>query len=118
MAWALIDLIRLWKPVGAAVRSLASYPWDSTGLVELRVTDIANALRVYEAGSISDEELEAWAEAIEGRDDVDLDPRDESTLKEFLFEVSTPEVNGRFDRNRSAAWRDRLRSEGATTSGD
>ncbi|MCL5048485.1 MAG: hypothetical protein M1374_06870 [Firmicutes bacterium] len=107
---ALLDLIRLRKPIDVAVRSLAGYPWDSQGLVELRIADIENALSAYEAGLISEAGLEAWAKELEGRDDIDLEQQNESTLKEFLFEASTPEVNGQFDHSRLANWKERLGS--------
>jgi hypothetical protein len=90
---AVRDLVELRVPPGQAAASLQRFPWDSD--VELRTltrVDAVRALRRYGAGGLSADELEQWAQALEGRDDVGLEDGYEDLLKDFLFELSTPEL--------------------------
>ena len=73
---ALVDLVDLRKPIDQAIRSL----------------------------SMDAHDLERWANAIEGRDDVEYDPRCHSDVANFLFEASTQEVNGTFTADRASEW--------------
>lgn len=87
------DLVRLRKPVGEAIRAAGNLGWDSADdIVVLTVDDAVRAVRRYMDGSLSGNDFENWAEALTGRDDVGFDPRHADVLKQFLFEVSTPEL--------------------------
>ena len=55
-------------------------------------------LAAYLDGSLDEDDCESWAFALECRDDVGFEPGFEQLLKEFLFEVATPELEGRLSR--------------------
>ncbi|MDQ6713731.1 MAG: hypothetical protein M3Z28_11170 [Candidatus Dormibacteraeota bacterium] len=106
---ALQDLLHLRKPVTAAARLLKSFPWDSDHpLVTLTRGDARNALDRYLDGAISTEELEQWANAIEGRDDIGFESGSEELLKDFVFQISTPEITRRLGKAVATEWRERL----------
>ena len=89
----LSELIGLRRPVAQIRPELGVFPWDSeTELVQLGIVDVLRALRAYVDGQIDADELEGWADALEVRDDVGLDEPDEEVLREFLTEISTPEL--------------------------
>jgi hypothetical protein len=48
----------------------------------------------FQAGSLDEAALSAWAEAIHGREDSALDTTDRDILAEAVFEASTPELFG------------------------
>ena len=88
---ALRDLVELRSPVAEAASALESFPWDSPHeLVSLTKLDVVSVVRRFLAGEISKKELQSWAEAIEGRDDIRFDER----AKEAIFELATPELAG------------------------
>ena len=54
----------------------------------------ARVLDAYDAGTLTEAALEAWADEVYGREDIELDPADRDLLADALFELSTPEING------------------------
>ena len=84
------ELIDLKRPAAEIARDLAHFPWDSDELVELTSDDVLRVLRAYLAGSITGEELAAWADVLEVRDDIGLAGPDPDFLREFLADASTP----------------------------
>lgn len=109
-AEALRDLLLLRQPVEKATSVLKSFPWDShKQLVALTRADACNALDRYLDGHLSSEELEQWANAIEGRDDVGFEPGSEALLKDFVFQMAMPEITTAVTQAVAADWRDRLR---------
>ncbi len=92
---ALLGLIELRRPVSEAAAFVARLPWDSdTAIVMLSPVHAYRMLYAVAEGSVSAAEAELWAERLECRDDVVPVPGDEELLRRFLFEVSTPELNG------------------------
>jgi hypothetical protein len=51
-------------------------------------------LESFLAGVIDAHEIEVWAEAVQGRDDIGMREPDSELLGEALFELSTPELFG------------------------
>ncbi len=102
------QLIELSAPLSDTRSGLAAYNWDSDPLVELTVSDMVNVLERYLGGGLSPEQLGAWADAIEGRDDIGLEAGAEHQLKRLLFEISTPEINYKITRSQATLWRRQL----------
>lgn len=112
-ATALRDLIELRLPVDAAVHALSVYAWDSEQ--ELARIDRSAAIHLLDAylqERVSSEEVARWANAIEGRDDVALDPGSEEMLKDFIFEMATPELTESLTVDRASWWKARLTDGG------
>lgn len=106
---ALQDLVDLRKPVREAVAALSRFDFDSDEeLVTLTPSAIVSVLERYLAGVISALDVEEWAEALFGRDDVGLLAGSENLLKEAVFELSTPEINDPISRGLAARWIARL----------
>ena len=79
---ALRNLICLLEPVADAIHDLREFPWDSDDeLVTLTSADLVRVLDLYLEGKLKSTEVEGWAEAIEGRDDVAYEHRADDTLK-------------------------------------
>ncbi|MGI5215492.1 hypothetical protein [Plantactinospora sp. CA-290183] len=102
---ALRNLIELRTSLTEAVAALARFEWDSdTELVVLTRLDGMRLLRRYREHDLTAHECQRWAEALEGRDDVGLEPGFEDTIKEFLFEIATPELAGELTPELASGW--------------
>ncbi|MEV4805607.1 hypothetical protein AB0K18_36890 [Nonomuraea sp. NPDC049421] len=85
----LADLVELRRPVDEVVGALRSFPWDvERPLVRVRAEDVVRLLRAYLAGAVTADTVTAWADALEIRDDVDID----EGLRDFFTEASAPEL--------------------------
>jgi hypothetical protein len=92
---ALTDLIEFRRPVAEAIQQLGQFPWDcATELVELGMADVIAALESHLRGELDEHDLESWAEALAGRDDVGMRAGQAGVLTEALFELSSPELFG------------------------
>jgi len=92
---ALDDLLRRRVPVRDGIGSLGRFPCDSTEeLAVLGVADVISALESHALGELDGDGLEAWAEAIVGRDDVGMETAAADMLSQALFQLSSPELFG------------------------
>jgi hypothetical protein len=106
---ALEDLLGLRTPVHDALRRLGSYPWDSdVALVTFTRSDAERVLAELTEGRVTGELCSEWANALEGRDDVGLEPGSEDLLKDFLFEAANPEITRPLSPAWARQWRARL----------
>lgn len=106
---ALNDLLLLRCEVGDAIAAVNRFPWDSeVELVSLTRADAARVLDAFRSGTLTAGECAAWANAVEGRDDVGLESGAEDVLREFLFELSTPEVTRALTQATARDWLQRL----------
>lgn len=89
---AVRDLIACRMPLRRSIARVIEFPWDSeVELARLGMSDVVAVLRRYVAGELSAREVEDWAFALEGRDDVAYAS---PNLAEVLFQLSTPECEG------------------------
>ncbi|MGH2718940.1 MAG: hypothetical protein ACRDJU_10205 [Actinomycetota bacterium] len=110
-ARALADLVSLNLPVGEAIDSLRRFPWDTERwLVILQTEDARRVLAAYLAGQLAADEIELWANAIEGRDDIGFEAGRETELKDFVFELANPELTQNISGERAKFWQRRLSS--------
>jgi hypothetical protein len=72
------------------IAAVEDYEWDEYDLVPLRLADVVRVLRRFLQGTLSACDVEAWADALEMREDVDYD----SDVGESLFILATPSING------------------------
>ncbi|MCY1675769.1 hypothetical protein OVA06_13805 [Pseudarthrobacter sp. SL88] len=95
---AVYDLIQLRYPLQEALARLSPYKWPSQEeLATAFARDIDHALDEFWAGKISADDLCAWAEEVQGREDIALNPEDRDFLADALFQLSTPEICGPAD---------------------
>ncbi|HTZ43210.1 MAG TPA: hypothetical protein VMB79_05055 [Jatrophihabitans sp.] len=83
----LLDLIALRVPLSEAIAAVRRLPWDSDAdLVRLTRTHVTVLLMRYLAQELTAGDLEAWANAIEAREDIGA----EELLRTFVFETANP----------------------------
>ncbi|GAB2986028.1 hypothetical protein [Nocardioides montaniterrae] len=91
----LTDLIELRRPIAEAVSGVAALDWDSDQEVAvLSLVDLKRVMEAFQRAELAADEVEAWAEALHGRDDVGFEAAHADLLAQALFELSTPELFG------------------------
>ena len=104
---ALRDLIELREPISVATSRLRFFPWDSdSALVTFSVNDLIRVIDGYLRGELSKTEVEEWAEAIEGRDDIGYESRTGGTLKQIIFELANPLLATAIDPTQALRWKE------------
>lgn len=85
---AIANLVHLRVPVAEGIRAVQSFPWDSEKeLVTLGAAELKTALGRFVNGDLSAGDLEAWANGIEGRDDIEFIPRE---IIDLVTEIANP----------------------------
>ena len=77
------------------MRELRALGWDWAGepLLVLKKEHLLRVMDRYLAREISAEQLQEWAENLEGREDVVFDQKEEESLDSVFFRIATPEIN-------------------------
>ena len=111
---ALLDLIMLRKPVSSAIGVVKAFQWDSDAeIVTFTRADALRLLDAYLQGTVGEGLVEQWANAVEGRDDIGFERSAGELLREFIFELATPEITTALTPARAAEWEEALRAEGS-----
>jgi hypothetical protein len=84
-------LLELSEPLDVLTEQLSSFPWDYDKIgIELNRGHIRNALERYLRGDMTPEQVENWANTIEGRDDIDLGSTPDPILEDVIHELANP----------------------------
>lgn len=105
----LVDLIELRRSPGVAIAAVRELPWDSD--VEIVLLARVNAVAVlqrYLRGELSAADLEGWADAVEGREDVGSEQGHEELLRAFVFETANPVLAEQISDSYARRWLERL----------
>jgi hypothetical protein len=88
-------LVRFDRPLEALRAGIVGYPWDWEGptLAVLKREHLIEALSRWQAGDLSDHEVENWADLVEVRDDLDHDPED-PVVADAVFNLANPLLHG------------------------
>lgn len=79
-------LVRFDAPLAPTLSALQEFGWDcDEPLVTLDASSVRSVLQRYLSGSLTAGDVEAWAEAIECRDDVDC-----SRFRDVIHELANP----------------------------
>jgi hypothetical protein len=106
---ALTRLLELTPPVQNTIEAATELPRDQTyDLVTLTPGHVRSALERLLYGDVTGDEIEAWAEALHGRDDVALEEAHRDLLADFLYRSSTPELFGALTPSHAREWLNRL----------
>lgn len=74
---------------------LSNFCFDYDGeQVVLTLNDIVKALKLFIEGAKTAEEIEIWANLIEGREDVEFFEDDEDILDEAVHKLANPYLQG------------------------
>src|SRR5262245_44320527 len=88
---AVEDLLNFSMSLELSAQRLRRFDWDYIGQgVILRPQHLKTALRRYLIGEVSAGQIEAWANLIEGRDDVDLLGGADGWVGRTLHELANP----------------------------
>jgi hypothetical protein len=96
---ALRDLVLLGSPTASAQHSLTDFAWDSDELLMLDKQHVLAVLRRFETDELATAEVEAWANAIEMRDDIGYDR--ETAVWDVLYELANPTLTEPLTRERA-----------------
>lgn len=108
---ALRRLLEGAAPLDTAIAVIGTLPWDSTEeLVMLLPEHVIKMLERFLSGELASSDLERWANAIEGRDDIGLDADASDALEEVIFELANPTLQGATTAESARAWVTRLGS--------
>ena len=89
---AIQSLIRLDRPLDVLLKRLEAFKWDWEGppIAQLGGSEVAAVIRRYVAGVLTAEEVESWANLLEGRDDVEFSKQASAAI----FDLANPEIQG------------------------
>lgn len=105
----LVDLIELRVPLSEGVAAVRRLRWDSDNdLVFLSSANVVTALRKYLHGDLSAVDLESWANALESREDIGVEPGKEESLRAFVFETANPALAAPISDDYAHRWLKRL----------
>lgn len=85
------SLLNFEKPINQIQADLKSFPWDSNvELVLLSKYHLINIFKGYLGGFITNNDMESWANIIEGRDDIGFESKNEQLLREVIHDLANP----------------------------
>lgn len=88
-------LVQMELSVEQAIEELRQFEWDFEGLPFLLTrTHLESAIMRYLNDEISSNQLEAWADALEMREDVSYDKNDKDWIEEVIRDFANPTLNG------------------------
>lgn len=89
------EIVQFARPAEPLWRELSSFGWDCDDESVRLVFKKKELIAVFDrflAGKISPQELEDWAEGLEGRDDVTFEEEDSELMRDMLFRISSPAI--------------------------
>jgi hypothetical protein len=97
---ALSALVKISIPVPEAISNLAQHPWDSdSDLIVLTPDDFNQVLSKFVRGALAESDVEAWANALECREDIGYA---NSTARGLLHELANPLLTMQLTPQRAA----------------
>jgi len=100
------DLIEFRKKPSVMHAALSAFEWDcDEELVQMERRQIATVLQKYIAGETSDEEIEDWANLIEGRDDINY-----AEVEDVLHVLANPAITYKLTPSVAVSLIDNLRT--------
>ncbi|WP_208281649.1 hypothetical protein [Massilia oculi] len=110
------QLLELSKPMDELISALATFCWDYEGPnVHLTREHLLGALEKFLEGTLTADDIEVWANSIEGRDDVDFDENNEELVGEILHELANPLLTYMLDEDRAKQLVEKLGGIGAAS---
>jgi hypothetical protein len=91
---ALDSLLRLEHPVEQHVVILSAFSWDAEEeYAFLSLLHVKHVLGQFIEQRIDASEVEAWANLIEGRDDIGFEYNEKIMLQDVLYELANPALS-------------------------
>jgi hypothetical protein len=96
---ALVEFSRTISELQSLFGSLA-WDFDGSPLVMNR-GHFRSVLERYLKGGLSSQEIEDWANLVEGREDITFEPDDAELLREVVYELANPELTEQLSNQRA-----------------
>lgn len=94
-ATLVLELIVNPKNIQAVLSELASYGWYcEKHLAQVTKINVLAVLKQFEAGTLTGEEVTAWANSVGGRTDIGFEFGDDGAVEESLFWLAHPNISG------------------------
>lgn len=101
--WVIGRLLHFAEPFDSLNQRIAQIPWDYTGVgVEMNIGHIKSVLERYLKGDLTKEDVENWANAIEGREDINFRMSSAPAIEETIFELANPVLTQSLTARRAA----------------
>jgi hypothetical protein len=92
---AVLALVEWRGDLKSLITALRQFPWDcEEPLVVVRAAHICRALEKYLCNEATASDIEAGAEAVGGREDVEYLAAEQDRISDALLRLSSPEING------------------------
>jgi hypothetical protein len=85
-------LVRYELPIEPVLEELASIEWDSEPLVVLHARDVLAILDRFLTMELTADQVTDWADRLEVRDDVELEPSYSAQIREWIFQLANPNL--------------------------
>lgn len=97
------DLIAFRGSIEDLIQTVAGLPWDAEReLVALTKGDLVKVLGRYASGELSAEQVEAWANLIEGREDIEMDSEGRGPIAQAIQVLANPLLEGPLNERHEA----------------
>lgn len=93
------------QPISAAIKRRRELPWGSDELVTMTRSGAIAYLDLYLSGAASVSDVDLWANALEGRDDLAFE---NELVTEFVDDAANPDLTRPLTKEFAQRWRDRL----------
>lgn len=104
------NLIFYSQPLDSTKSLLETFGWNSDeDLVILTADHITRILEQFLNGRIDAQQVEDWANAIEGREDIGFESETHDVVQEVVFELANPLLTQALTPARAEYWIGRLR---------
>lgn len=104
------SLVELERPLDDLVRELSRLGWDcDRELVTLQRQHVLSILERFKQGELLAQQVEAWANAVEAREDIAIESVAHSVLTSAVFELANPALHGALTKELADQWILRLR---------
>ncbi len=105
------SLVEMDRSLDSVLGELAGVAWDSEEeLVTLQPAHVIEILIRFQSARLGAEDVERWANAIEGRDDIGFADESRALLKETIFDLANPDLQGALTTEAAARLVERLRA--------
>ncbi len=84
------QLLMLSRPLSELHSSLSKLTWEGDKLVTLRPQMVIGILQRYRSEEITSQDVEDWANAVEGREDIEYEQTHLDILRESIFILANP----------------------------
>jgi hypothetical protein len=96
------SLIELSRPLDFVAEEIHKFKWDYDGeTVELRPNHLLAILNAFLEGHMSADEVEKWANLVEGREDISFEPASRDWIEQAIYELANPALTTPLTRDRA-----------------